>query len=361
MPEVNQSASGVVSPAPAQIGFAANVGGGGGSLFTGTAGQRLINGGFNVNVLRPARDDEHGRVINVNATLMRDEYKQFDRVVQQVARERLVVTQRLIGAGLTYDLPNALGTMTLEWEQLKGDLVDAEITMSGLNEATKDALEFTTANMPIPIIHKEFFYNLRHLEAARRNGRNVETTHAEEATRKVSERVEALIFNGLTIAGMQIYGLLTHPLRKTLAVTASWALAGTTGQSIVGDVRRMMDLAALPPNFMEGPYILFVPRGLSSKFNEDYLPTQVGSDTTLERIRDLDGIQDVVFTNRLTGTTAILVQLSNDVIQMVRGLDPTLVEWDSHAGFQHNFKIFAILLPRVRANGEGQSGIVHIS
>jgi uncharacterized linocin/CFP29 family protein len=356
---MTQEATGGVlqANAPAQIGFAGASGSG--ALFGGSAGRRLIEGGFNVNVLRPCRDDGNGNVLNVNATLMRDEWRQFDNTVQTVARERLVVTQRLLAAGLQYNLPNALGTMSLEWEQELGDLVEAEITMSGLNEATKDRTEFTTVSMPIPIIHKEFFYNLRHLEAARRNGRNVETTHAEMATRKVAERVEALIFNGLTIAGGNIYGLLTHPQRKTLTVTAAWA--GATGPQIVGDIRRMMDTAALPPNLMEGPYILFMPRTLQSKMDDDYRTDVANTDSIITRIRGLAGIQDVIFTNRLTGTQAVLVQVSNDVIQMINGLNPTLVEWDSHGGFQHNFKIFAIMLPRVRANGEGQSGIVHIS
>jgi uncharacterized linocin/CFP29 family protein len=348
---------GLVGGPGVQIGF---VGGQGPNpLFGGTAGRRLLDNGFNVNVLRPCLDGPadpanpgvavngrygSGQSINSYATLMRDEWIQFDNVVQQVAR------------GLRYQLPNALGTMTLEWEQLVGDLVDAEVTMSGLNEATKDRLGYTQANMPIPIFHKEFYYNLRHLEAARRNGRNIETTHAQEATRKVVEKIEYTIFNGMTIAGSTIYGLLTHPLRETLSVTASWNTA--TGAQIVGDVRRMVDVLSLSPNWMEGPYYLFVARSHAAHLDEDYKVES--DDTILERIRRIDGIEQVIFTNRIT-TGAVLVQMTSDVLDIIDGLAPTLVEWDSHAGFQHNFKLFAIQLPRVRANGEGQTGIAHIS
>jgi uncharacterized linocin/CFP29 family protein len=219
-------------------------------------------------------------------------------------------------------------------------------------------MEFTNANMPIPIFHKEWFYNLRHLEAARRNGRNVETDHAQQATRKVAELIERTIFSGLAIAGGNIYGLTTHPLRKTLAVTADWNTA--TGPQIVGDVRRAVDQLALPPNLMEGPYLLFVARNHQFHLDDDYAPGTNQTDSILDRIRRVTGISDVIFTNRLT-TGAVLIQLSNDVIDMVDGLAPTVVEWDSHAGFQHNFKIFAIQLPRVRANGSGQTGIAHLS
>jgi uncharacterized linocin/CFP29 family protein len=376
MPEV----IGGVAPGPAGI---AQLGGGG--LFGGTAGRTLMQNGWRVSSLRPAIDGpadpahpqglnvntgrygngelrfngdsvEVSNAINVNATLLRDEWVQFDRVVQQVSRERLHVTQMLLGRGLRYALPNALGTMTLDWQQAVGDLVDAEVTMSGLNEATKDQLGFTNVNMPIPIFHKEWFYNLRHLEAARRNGRNVETSHATEATRKVAELVEKVIFDGLTIAGSTIYGLKTHPARKTIAMGTSWLTE--TGPNIVGDVRSMIDALALPPNNMEGPYVLFVARSYNTALENDYKAES--DDSILERIRAIDGITDVVFTNRLT-TGALLVQMSSDVVEIIDGLAPTMVEWDSHAGFQHNFKIFAIQLPRVRANGDGQTGIAHIS
>jgi uncharacterized linocin/CFP29 family protein len=374
---MDETATSGISPGGASIGF---IGGQGGSspVFGGSAGRRLLQNGFRIQCLRPALDGPavtptndnpqginvhtgrhgNGQQINPYATLMRDEWIQFDNVVQQVARERLVVTQALLSRGLRFGLPNAMGTMTLEWEQMVGDLVDAEVTMTGLPEATKDRLSFAQVSMPIPIFHKEWFYNLRHLEAARRNGRNVETNHASEATRKVAELVEKTIFNGLTIAGGNIYGLTTHPLRKTLTVTAAWATA--TGAQIVGDVNRMVDALALPPNNMEGPYILFVARSFRTHFQDDYYTGGFNTQTIEARIRAIAGIADVIYTSRLT-VGGVLVQLSSDVVEIIDGLAPTIVEWDSHAGFQHNFKIFAIQLPRVRANGDGQTGIAHIA
>jgi hypothetical protein len=143
-----------------------------------------------------------------------------------------------------------------------------------------------------------------------------------------------------------------------LAVTASWNTA--SGPQIVGDVRRAVDALGLPPNLMEGPYLLFVARAHQFHMDDDYAPGTNQTDSILDRVRRVTGIQDVIFTNRLT-TGAVLIQLSTDVIDLIDGLAPTVVEWDSHAGFQHNFKIFAIQLPRVRANGAGQTGIAHLS
>lgn len=332
--------------------------GNGRTFVSGSVGQRLLASNFDINVLRPMAQPEDLRDgLSVNAVLLEDEWVHFDRTVQQVARERLPVATDLIQRGLTMNLPNALGVMSIEWERVKGDLLDAEVTMSGLTEATKDRQEFETVSMPVPIFHKEFYYNLRHLQAARRNGRLPEVSHAEVATRKISELIEYTIFNGLTIGGSSIYGLSNHPDRTTGSVTATWLTA--TGAQIVGDVLSMIEEAAVNNN-MEGPYTLYVSRQVSARLDEDY-STAYPNMTIRQRIMDIEGIQRIIATSRLSGTNVLLVQTTSDVIQIIDGIQPTMVEWESHGGFQHNFKIFAIMLPRVRSDGFNQSGIVHFS
>jgi uncharacterized linocin/CFP29 family protein len=329
--------------------------GSGRTLVSGSVGQRLLSANFDVQALRPCSDVSSG--LSTNATLLRDEWIQFDTVVQQVARERLPVVAELISRGLVMKLPNALGVMNIEWERVKGDLVNAEVTMSGLNEATKDRMEYEYLRMPVPIFHKEFFYNLRHLETARRHGRQLDVEHAAVATRKIAELIETVLFNGLTIAGGTVYGLTTEPNRKTLSVSTTWVTA--TGSQIISDILRMIDLAQGASNNFEGPFVLFVPRTIASRFGDDY---KTNSDKTImDRVMEIPGIQKVIQTSRLPGTQALLVQMTSDVLQMIDGIQPTMVEWDSHGGFQQNFKVIAIMLPRVRSDGFQQSGIVQIS
>lgn len=331
--------------------------GDGRTLVSGSVGQKLLASDFDINVLRPCAQEVTDQGLGVNAVLLEDEWKHFDTTVQQVARERLPIVTDLLARGLGMDLPNAMGVMTLEWERVKSDLVDAEVTMSGLTEATKDRQEFETVSMPIPIFHKEFYYNLRHLAAARRNGRRPEVSHAEVATRKVAELVESTMFNGLTVGGSTIYGMLTEPNRLTGSVTATWLTA--TGEQIVADIIRMIDAASASDNNFEGPFNLYVSNTVAARFGNDY---KANSDKTiLSRILEIPGIQGVQQTSRLSGTNVLLVQTTSDVVQVINGIQPTMVEWESHGGFQHNFKIFAIMLPRVRSDGFQQSGIVHYS
>lgn len=333
-------------------------GGNGRTIVSGSVGQRLMQAEFDINVLRPCADSIHANSgLGVNGTLLYDEWKYFDTAVQQVAREKLPCVAGLIARGLVMDLPNALGVMDLQWERVKGDLLDAEVTMSGLPEAQKDRMEFETLHMPIPLFHKEFYYNLRHLTAARRNGRNPDVTHAQIATRKIAEKIENTLFSGLSIAGQTIYGLSNEPNRKTYSIPVSWLTA--TGEQIVLDIIAMIEVASAANNNFEGPYILYVPRLVGARFGQDY---KTQSDITLyERIKQIPGISDVQWTSRLSGTTVLLVQTTSDVIEMINGIQPTMVEWESHGGFQHNFKIIAIMLPLVRSDGWQQSGIVQAS
>ena len=61
----------------------------------------------------------------------------------------------------------------------------------------------------------------------------------------------------------------------------------------------------------------------------------------------------------IIGLNKLPVQLTPDVIQMIDGIQPTMVQWDSHGGMVTNFKVLSIMLPRTRNDSEQQSGIVH--
>jgi uncharacterized linocin/CFP29 family protein len=343
-----------------QIGVSASIDavaslGDGRTLAGGSVAQRLLASDFDIDALRPCAELS-SQGLAVNGTLLKDEWILMDNAVQNIARERLPIVTDLIQRGLVMQLPNALGITSLEWERVKNDLLDAEVTMSGLPEATKDRQEFELINMPIPLFHKEFYLNLRHVSAARRNGRNPDTSHAEVATRKIAERIETVMFNGLTVGGQTIYGLITEPNRNTGSVTASWATA--TGEQILSDLLAMKDEAANSNNF-EGPYMLYVPKTVGNRLDEDF---KANSDKTIrQRLLEVEDISGIMSTSRLTGTNVVLAQTTSDVLQVIDGIQPTMVEWESHGGFQMNYKIFAIMLPRVRSDGLNQSGIVHYS
>ena len=55
----------------------------------------------------------------------------------------------------------------------------------------------------------------------------------------------------------------------------------------------------------------------------------------------------------------VLVQMTADVCREVVGMDITTVQWESHGGMQLNFKVMCILVPQLRSDFNGTTGIVH--
>lgn len=309
----------------------------------GDVATRLLASNFNVNSLRTCR------------VLRKDEWILFDRTVIDVARERLQAVEVLQSRGLTMNLPNALGTTRIEWERIS-DITGAEISMSGVKESEADRPVFDLVSMPVPIIHKDFHINIRALETSRRFGTPLDTTMAALATRKVAEMIEYILFNGVQVAATNgtIYGFLNAPNANTGSLrTTGWDTVGTTGAEVIADVLEM--IAALQGDNMYGPYGIWVPQAYWSMLVDDY---KANSDrTVLERILAIPDIAFVRPTKSITNDTVIMFQLSPDVVRLIEGMQPTLLEWESHGGMVTNFKIMAIILPQFRNDILSQSGV----
>lgn len=309
-----------------------------------SVGQRLLQANFNINALRTL------------GTLQKDEWILFDTAVIDIARKNLVITQLLMSQGLSFSLPNALGHTRIEWEKVS-DMEGAEITMSGLSESQNDRVIYDLDGMPVPIIHKDFNINLRALSASRNRGESLDTTQARVASRKVAETIETIVFDGATVLGSSnpIYGLTTAPYRNTGSLSESWLTA--TGDVIVKDTIAMIN--ALIADNMYGPYVMFIGSGVATRFSEDYKPESDKS--IMARLLEIPQLSDIKWTKDLGDGEVLLVQMTDDVIQLVDGIQPTTIEWETHAGFLMHFKVLAIIFPRIRNDYLNQSGIAHYS
>jgi len=316
----------------------------GGKPVAGGVAAKLLASGGNVNSLRTL------------GTLRKDEWIAFDNAVVEIGRKRLIGVADLLSRGLVYNLPNALGHTKLEWEKVS-DMDPAGLSMSGISETQNDRVVYDLDSMPIPIIHKDFNINVRALMASRNNGTPLDTTQARVAARKVAELTETMLFKGATILGSNnpIYGYTTALYRNTGSLAESWMTAD--GASIVGDVLAM--IGALVDDNMYGPYVLYIPSAVAVRFGEDY---KAESDKSImARLLETDGLSAIKPTKDLAINEVVLVQMTSDVIEMVDGMQPTTVEWETHGGFVTHFKIISIMLPRVRNDYINQSGIAHYS
>ena len=323
---------------------------GSGSVGTGNVAMRLLQSGFDVNALRLNAD------INAQGVLRKDEWIQFDNAVIPVARQRLVAVGDLMERGLTMPIPNALGTTRVEWERMS-DMDPAIVSMSGVTQGGNDRVVYDLQGIPLPIVHRDFQINIRALEASRKNGGALDTTQAQLAARLVSEKVESLFFVGSSISGAanQIYGITNHPNRITGSVTAAWLSA--TGDQIITDINLMIG-AAVTKN-MFGPYILYVPLLVNNKLDQDL--KAAWNDTIRERILRIPTILAIKGTPNLTASQVVLMQATPDVVDILDGIQPTTVMWESQGGFMVNFKVMAIIVPRIKSDFKSQSGVVHYS
>ena len=73
----------------------------------------------------------------------------------------------------------------------------------------------------------------------------------------------------------------------------------------------------------------------------------------------IDGIKGVKVVDTLTADNVVLVQMTEDVVRLVRGMGIQNVQWKTEGDFINKFKIWTISVPQLRSDSEGHSGIVH--
>ncbi len=316
----------------------------------GSVAQRLLANNMNPEALR------------TNTTLRKEEWIRMDETVVQVARTRLVAVGDLMNAGLTFPLANPLGTTVLENERVS-DLNAAEVNMDGVTRSANDRVTFDLTYLPIPIIHKDFQLSIRVLEASRRKGQTLDVTQGELAAEKVSEKIEQLLMNGsgsLTFGGGTLYGYTDFPQRTTGSFSSgTWTASSATAASMVVDVLAMKSDAISDKHY--GPWVLYVPTAYEVVLDEDYTSSTNTVTTIRQRLEAIEKITKVQVVDTLTADNIVLVEMQQRSVRMVVGMQPAPTEWDSKGGMITNYKVMAIMVPQIRADQEGQSGIVHYS
>lgn len=319
----------------------------------------------------PKKEDAY-RVLQINqaGTLRRDEWKQLDEAVLKVAESRLGGFQDLIDAGLVYNLGNAMGTTVLEYHDISDTDLSADITMDGITRAQGARPQFTTNYLPIPIVHADYEINARVLAASRNLGNPLDTTMAERAARKVQEKLELMLFGDTTYSygGGTIYSYMNFPSANTKTEVAS--ILGTNastilvpwneadGTKIVQQVIAMKQ-ASLNDKFF-GPWNLYIPPAYETILDEDYQVSGGKVITIRDRLMAISGIKNIRVIDFMPADTVLLVQMTSDVVRVVRGMGLQNVEWSTEGNMVTKYKVMTIQVPQIRADQEGKCGIVRV-
>lgn len=299
-----------------------------------------------------------------NATLRVYDWIELDKAVIKAAKPRLKAAEDLRAGGLTYQLPNGIAKTVLQFQQ-QSDITGATMSMDGLREGESDRPVFSLINFPLPIIHKDFQFPIRQILASRTGQSPLDTTTAELAARRVAEQVEQLVLgttntallgqSSYTHAGATIQGYLNYSGRITYSITLPTA-AGWTPDHTINDILAMKK-ASQAAGYM-GPWKVYTGLNWDPYMDADYKPTY--NNTSLrQRIKQIDGIQSVSTVDYMPDYNIIMVQQTSDVVRLVIGMDIITVQWESHGGMQMNFKVMCVMLPQIRSDFYGNTGIVH--
>lgn len=297
---------------------------------------------------------------------------QIDRAVVEVGLQRLTIAADVMAAGLTYNLSDPLSVAQLEWNTIS-KIGAAQRTMSPSAKGENKLPIMTPNRLPIYLTTDRFELDIRTLKTSQRMGMPLDTAIVKQCVRAVNEAVEDALINGATtldgqamaVGGYSAPGLLNAPNANTKNLTAAAWTTTPVAATIFAETMAMITQLQGDKKF--GPYRMYVGSQISNVLDGDY-STATNTVTTLrQRLLQIDGLESIKVADLLTngngatpsiGNKVILMQMTSDVVDMVVGQNPTVIPWTSLDGFTIYNLVMAILIPRVRSDADGNSGIV---
>jgi hypothetical protein len=293
-----------------------------------------------------------------NATVLtKEQWITLTNIVRTEFRKRLRAWTDLM-ASSSFGGFDGMSTMVLEYQTMSADQPVSKLE-----------------GLPLPITHSDFWFPERMLAISRRNGTPLNTRMAEAAGRRIAESVEKTLIGTLAgptmgsaaagTAGIAygraatVYGYTTHPARSTKTDITAPSAAGWTAQTLVDELLAARD--TLYDNNFFGQFMVYHSTDWDKYLDDDYSTTaDAGSKTLRERLRAIEGFQDVRRLDFLDDTfTILIVQMTSDVVQAVNGMDVNTVQWPSMGGMRVNFKVMAIQVPLMTPDYQDRLGVMH--
>ncbi len=294
-----------------------------------------------------------------------------DKAVVDVGLERLTFVADLLAEGLRFSLPDPLSITQLEWDQ-ESKVGGARRTMLPSSRGENALLDRKHLRLPIYCTIGDFSMNVRLLKMSERVGQPLDVSMVKQETRRVNESIEdAAIFGGTTLDGQGLVdssytvpGLLTPPgTANTIANSVDWTapnVIGTTGPAMVADI--LAGVTKLNAALKFGPFNLYLSTNAGVTIQGQFVQYHPGTiQSMLEglqfggrnlRVRVADRMP-----NAASGQQWALVQMTDDVVEIVDGQAPTVVPYTSLDGWTLYWMVLGIMIPRIRADYNGNSGI----
>lgn len=296
----------------------------------------------------------------------------IDRAVVEVGLQRLTIAADIMAAGLVYNLTDPLSVAQLEWNTIS-KVGAAQRTMSPSARGETSLPIVTPNRLPIYLTTDKFEIDIRTLKTSQRMGTPLDTAMVKQKVRSVNEAIEDAVINGATtldgqslaVAGYSAPGLLNAPNANTKNLTAAAWTTTPVAATIFAETMAMITQLQADKKF--GPYRMYVGSQISNVLDGDYSTATNNVTTIRQRLLAIDGLESIKVADLLSngngatpsiGNKVILMQMTSDVVDMVVGQPPTVIPWTSLDGFWIHNLVMAIMIPRVRSDADGNSGIV---
>lgn len=291
----------------------------------------------------------------------------IDKAVVEVGLQRLTLAKYILSKSeLVFNLNDPLSVTQLEW-YTRNRTGAAQRTMNPSSRTENKLPVMLPYRLPIYLTLDGFQLDIRTLKMSERVGMPLDVTEVGSCTRSVNEGIEDALINGATTldgqalsdAGYTAPGILNATNANTQVLTAAaWTLATVVGSTIFAEVESMITKEQGDLKF--GPYVLVVGTQLGNVLDCDYTSGQAGqsiSITIRERLLKIPSISEILVADMMPATKVALIQMTPDVIQMVNGQAPTVIPWTSLDGFAFFNLVMAIMIPWVKSDASGNSGI----
>lgn len=299
--------------------------------------------------------DEHALHGNSIAIPL-DAWRRIDGRVQQLARSRLVVFNRLAASST---IPVSIADFVNYYAQVS-DSSEVMSSMDGRNTAKADAPVIKFEGTPIPIQSANTRFGWRQMEMLKKGGMALDTVALANDQRRIAEKMEDMVINGdpkTVVGGSTIYGLRTLPARNTFA--HGLTLATATGAQWLAMIKQAIAAALADNNY--GRLTLFVNQGdYTAADTTDYAANYAG--TILSRLRTIGQIAEIVPSpsvpvNEVLGIVDMDAGTWGGILSAMplTTRPKTRIEPED----DYVFGVMAAAAPQFRSDFNGQSAFVH--
>lgn len=210
--------------------------------------------------------------------LTEQQYKHIDEVIRETAKQILIARKLAPIYG-----PLGFGKEAVSFDVLT-EVGAGKIDLAWGAGFSEDIPNITRTNLPIPVLHKEFRINRRHLEASRTYGEPLDVSSIRSATYKVGVKEDELLLKGYDVDGDGTYEIkgFYEAAGNDYSTSSDWGTASNILPSINGAVDLLQADSIYPPyNLVCNPTQfneLFVLVSGTAEFYADVVKRRIGGE-----------------------------------------------------------------------------------